>query len=416
MASALDITLPLDSQLAPASQDELVAAVREAVAGRTPIYTIGGGTSLDYGLSAKASGVGIATTGIHRVVDYPARDMTITVESGVTIDELSATLAAERQWLPIDVPEAERATLGGVVATAWSGPRRFGQGTIRDYVIGIRAVDGHGTVFNGGGRVVKNVAGYDFCKLLTGSLGTLGLITQLTLKVKPQPEASALCMCDLPDADTAERLLAALVDSRTTPTAVELIAGPAWQQHEALAPGGAAWARLVVGLEGTAAEVDWMGQQLTAEWRAQSIEPAASLTGQAAPPAWQALTEFPTDRSAPLVLKVSLPPSRVTRYIELVRGIDAECSLQAHAGDGVLIVRFAQFDLADASRVLVGKLQATASAWGGSATVLSCAAGELTRQAVWGGRTTSVDLMEAIKRRFDPHHLLNPGRFLYELS
>jgi hypothetical protein len=78
MASALDSTLPLDSQLAPASQDELVAAVREAVAGRTPIYTIGGGTSLDYGLSAKASGVGIATTGIHRVVDYPARDMTIT--------------------------------------------------------------------------------------------------------------------------------------------------------------------------------------------------------------------------------------------------------------------------------------------------------------------------------------------------
>ncbi|MEX0937182.1 MAG: FAD-binding oxidoreductase [Pirellulales bacterium] len=416
MATTLDSTLPLDTQLAPASQDEFVAAVREAVASRTPIYTIGGGTSLDYGLPAKTPGLGIATTGTGRVVDYPARDMTITVESGITIDTLAATLAAERQWLPIDVPESDLATLGGVVATAWSGPRRYAQGTIRDYVIGIRAIDGHGTVFNGGGRVVKNVAGYDFCKLLTGSLGTLGVITQLTLKVKPLPEASALWMCDLPDAETAERLLAALVDSRTTPTAIELLAGPAWQQHEVLTPGGAAWARLVVGLEGTAAEVEWMGEQLAAEWRALSIEPAASLIGDATRPAWQALTDFPTDRTAPLVLKVALPPSRVTQYFDLVRGIDAECSLQAHAGDGVLVVRFARFDLADASRVLVGKLQATASAWGGSATVLSCAAGELTRQAVWGGRTGAVDLMEAIKRRFDPHHLLNPGRFLYELS
>ena len=113
-------------------------------------------------------------TGLNRIVDYTPRDMTIVVEAGVRMADLAATLAAEGQHLPIDVPRAGEATIGGVVATNWSGPRRYGHGTIRDYVIGIHAVDGRGTPFKGGGRVVKNVAGYDFCKLLTGSLGTLG--------------------------------------------------------------------------------------------------------------------------------------------------------------------------------------------------------------------------------------------------
>src|SRR5690606_32325083 len=119
---------------------------------------------------------------LNRVIDYPARDMTITVEAGITWEQLEAELAKEGQWLPVDVARAEAATVGGAIACNTSGPRRFGYGTLRDYVIGIHAVDGQGMQFKGGGRVVKNVAGYDFCKLLTGSFGTLAVITQVTLK------------------------------------------------------------------------------------------------------------------------------------------------------------------------------------------------------------------------------------------
>ena len=143
-------------------------------------------------------------TGLVKVVDYTPRDMTILVEAGVRMADLAATLAAEGQQLPIDVPRASEATIGGVVATNWNGPRRYGHGTIRDYVIGIHAVDGRGVAFKGGGRVVKNVAGYDFCKLLTGSLGTLGVITQLALKVKPLPERSATIVADCDDLAVAE--------------------------------------------------------------------------------------------------------------------------------------------------------------------------------------------------------------------
>ena len=162
-------------------------------------------------------GLQLDLTGSRTIVDYTPRDMTILVEAGVRMADLAATLAAEGQQLPIDVPRAAEATLGGVVATNWTGPRRLGYGTIRDYVIGIHAVDGRGVAFKGGGRVVKNVAGYDFCKLLTGSLGTLGVITQLALKVKPLPEQSATVVAACPDLAVAETILGRLVNLAAPP-------------------------------------------------------------------------------------------------------------------------------------------------------------------------------------------------------
>src|SRR5205807_9828714 len=125
---------------------------------------------------------------LNQVIDYPARDMTITVQAGITVAKLQEILAAENQQLPVDVPLPEQATLGGAIAVNASGPRRYGYGTLRDYVIGISFVNDEGQEVKAGGRVVKNVAGYDLCKLHIGALGTLGIITQVTLKLKPVPE------------------------------------------------------------------------------------------------------------------------------------------------------------------------------------------------------------------------------------
>ncbi len=199
--------LPLTDTLTPANQSELAAAVRDAYEDTTPVYLIGGGTSLDFGLPARDPGLGLSLAGLKRVVDYPARDMTVTVEAGISMDLLAGTLAKEKQRLPIDLPNAHRATLGGVLATNTCGSSRFGHGTLRDYVIGITAVDGRGVFFHGGGRVVKNVAGYDFCKLLTGSMGTLGVVTQLTLRVKPIPERTQTIACPVVAWDQADKLL-----------------------------------------------------------------------------------------------------------------------------------------------------------------------------------------------------------------
>src|SRR5260370_16134516 len=178
--------------MAPASVAELAEQVRAAAAGGKAIYPLGGRTMLGMGGSPTKSGLAIDVRDLNQVIDYPARDMTITVQAGITMAGLQAILAPENQRLPIDVPCAEQATLGGILATNASGPRRFGYGTLRDYVLGISAVNDEGQEIKAGGRVVKNVAGYDLCKLFIGSVGTLRVITQVTLKLRPLAEENAL--------------------------------------------------------------------------------------------------------------------------------------------------------------------------------------------------------------------------------
>lgn len=152
----------------PATAAELQRFVAENATGaRERLCPVGGRTALHYGIGHQPCRR-IDLRDLSKVIDYPARDMTVTVEAGIRIAALQQLLATERQQLPIDIAQAERATLGGALATNTNGPRRFGAGTFRDYVIGITALTGEGTLFHGGGRVVKNVAGYDVCKLLVG--------------------------------------------------------------------------------------------------------------------------------------------------------------------------------------------------------------------------------------------------------
>ncbi len=412
--TAVAESLPLTETHSPADQAALAALVADAHASGTAVYPIGGGTSLEYGLSGARPGIGVSLSKLNRVVDYPARDMTITVEAGITMDQLAAVLAAERQWLPLDAPRGSLATLGGAVATAWSGPRRYGYGTLRDYVIGISAVDGRGIPFKGGGRVVKNVAGYDFCKLLTGSLGTLGLITQVTLKIKPLPERSAFLVCDYGDFSRAEQLLAAIVRSATTPSAVELLAGPAWRSGTALGLSTAgSLGRLAVGFEGMESEVEWMLGQLAREWRDLGVTATRTAEGERAARLWGELSEFPSAPDVSLVIKASVLPSRTTRFAELVLAIDPAASIQAHAGNGIVIARFDNFEAGDVSRALIGRLRPAAQLAQGSLVVLSSTLAGLTRQAVWGSIGASSEWMTRVKRAFDPKNIMNPGRFVY---
>ena len=408
--------LPVSEVVEPedtASAAEVIRTCRES---GTPIYPIGGATSLHFGLPPVRQGIGLSLAKMNNVVDYPARDLTITLQAGVTLKTVADTLAAERQRLPFDVPDADRATLGGVVATNFNGPLQYSQGTVRDHVIGIQAIDGTGMVFSGGGRVVKNVAGYDFCKLLTGSLGTLGLITQLTLKLKPQPSESALVVCQPKSLDDAECMLAKLVHSSTTPAAIELLGGPTWRADpswQQLALPDEHGLILAVAFEGTAAEVPWMVEQLQREWREQGQEKILSISEAEADCLTDSWTEFPAIDS-PLVVRFNVVPSHTTKVIAAAQKVDENCSFQAHAGNGIAIVRFSEFPSAGMAQTVVAQLQPAARLGSGSVVILANPSGaESTRQSTWGGSDTPFSLMDAVKKQFDPDNLLNPDRFVY---
>jgi glycolate oxidase FAD binding subunit len=417
MGNPRQINLPLTETIAPADSAGVAEVVRAAAGSGTPVYPIGGGTNLAYGVPPSEPGLGLSLAGLRRIVDHQARDLTVTVEAGVTIAELSKRLASERQRLPVDVPNAERATLGGVVSTNPIGPRRYRWGTMRDYVIGISAVDGEGTVFSSGGRVVKNAAGYDLCRLMVGSLGTLGVVTKVTLKVKPMPESSAMVACQVPDFQAAETMLAELVHTVTLPAAIELLAGPAWKDDSALRPvPNDGVGRLLVGFEGDRVEVDWMVERLQEDWRRAGISSPHVIRKAACEGLWGRLADFPAesgDGSPTVLVQIHALPGRVLDCVRLVLGEDPGCSVQAHAGDGVILVRFS-LPPEKAAVVLDDKIRPALEPAGGVAVVRACPAeGCWSRQTVWGPARNGAAVMQSIKRRFDPGGILNRGRFVY---
>ena len=405
--------LPLSETVNAESEAHVAQILAESNSARTPVYPIGGGTSLNLGLPANQQGIGLHLGQLSQVVDYPARDMTITVGAGITIGELRRTLAPESQRLAIDAPCSERATLGGIIASNHSGPLRFGHGTMRDHVIGIRAVDGRGQPFAGGGRVVKNVAGYDFCKLLTGSLGTLGVITEVTLKLKPNPESRALVCCCPPRLDQLETLLAGLVQSATTPVSIDYLTGRACELSglEAVESG---W--LVVGFEGTAAEVTWLVDTLEKEWSTLETGELKTFRDDQAEPVMAGMVAFPADEEAPLVVKVTGLPSATESIVQCLSAVEEIDGIQAHAGNGVTVARFRDFPAEGLARVLDGKILPVAARANGAVTILSNpSGGEMTHHSVWGSADVPFDLMSRVKAAFDPQHILNPGRFVYQV-
>lgn len=386
--------------------------VRAAYETGEAIYPIGGGTALDYGNEPARTGRNLELAGLNRVVDYTPRDMTIVVEAGVRMSDLAATLAAEGQHLPIDVPRAAEATIGGVVATNWNGPRRYGYGTIRDYVIGIDAVDGRGIAFKGGGRVVKNVAGYDFCKLLTGSLGTLAVITRLALKVKPVAESAAMVVGECADLAVVDRALSRVAMLDAPPVAIDLLVGRGWMD------GANAQSQIAVRIEGTRQEVAWLVREIEREFATAGCSASHVLDELQAGELWTRQVEFADrglaegDRS-PMVLKISVPSSEVTGIVRQLLEADPNCSIQAHAANGIVIARFEKFGQDEISKLLVAKLRPAAVRLGGSLVVLQTALSGLTPHLVWGGRDDATVLLEQIKRQFDPRGILNPGRFVF---
>jgi len=267
--------------------------------------------------------------------------------------------------------------------------------------------------------VVKNAAGYDLCRLLIGSLGTLAVVTEVTLMVKPIPEASGWAVSELSDLDAAEQLLAAMVDSETRPSAVELLAGPAWGDDPALgAPATPEAVCLAVGFEGARADVDWMLDAIRREREQADVAPKAEVRGHAAEKLWDRFRDFPAADpeaadSAPVVAALRVPPSGVVGTVGDLRRADPGSSVQAHAGHGVVQARFS-LPPEEIAELLARRLRPSLAALGGSAVITSYPAGSgLDRDSIWGPAVQDSGVMRAIKSQLDPVGVLNPGRFIY---
>ena len=393
----------------PSSLPELCDLVRSAAGSGLGAYGVGGRTALDSGLPPTKPGFAVDTTALNQVIDYPARDMTITLRAGITIGAIQTTLAREGQWLPVDIPYPHRATLGGAVALNQSGPRRFGSGTLRDYVIGISFVTDDGDEVKAGGRVVKNVAGYDLMKLQTGAVGTLGIITQLTLKVKPKPETAALVSfaCDGAALATVFDLLHT---STSRPGAVEVLNAPAVRAAGLTVPRGE-WAFLV-GFEEKAATVDWQVSTLLGELKAAPVRDVTEARGPTT--VWQTVTDFQRRPGSRLIGKLNVPPSRAA---EVLRAATSSVPYYAHAEplNGIIWLHAPDYVPTGPTDPRLMATQQAATSVGGNFCWLRCPNDWKTTLAVWGQPTGDRELMRQVKRALDPKSVFNPGRLFGDL-
>ncbi|MEV8504036.1 FAD-binding oxidoreductase [Actinoplanes sp. NPDC051475] len=356
---------------APADTEEAADILRAADADGLAVVVRGAGTKLDWGLPPRRLDLILDTHRLTGVVEHAAGDLITVVRAGTVLSELDFGA----QQLALDSP-LPGATVGGALATNTSGPRRLLYGTARDLVIGMTVVRPDGTVTRSGGKVVKNVAGYDLGKLFTGSYGTLGLITECAFRLHPVPPARAVV---LREADVAEvgPLLAAVRGEQVVPTAVEI-------DHDGSGP-----VTIAVLVEGTAEGV---------RDRAARLEKVlGGATGDL--PAWWGALPWP---AGGVGVKLTAPLSRVPELLGAAPGT----TIRGSAGTGVLYAHVT----GDVPRT-IELLRATAVRAGGHTVVLT--APEEVRHAVdmWGP-VPGLALMRRVKDRFDPGHRFAPGRFV----
>jgi glycolate oxidase FAD binding subunit len=255
--------------------------------------------------------------------------------------------------------------------------------------------------------VVKNAAGYNMPRLLVGSFGTLAIVTQVTLLVRPLPESTAFVIGAPADFAVAERLLQRLVHSQTLPAAVELLAGSSAISNlrSVINLPTDSGICLLVGFEGDAGEVAWMTERLCDEWRAAGLADMQVVCGETAGSVWNTLIENRPDA------QISVLPGDTTRMMARLQQLVPRCSLRAHAGTGLIQVKLGD----EFASTVRDRLRPAVAAAGGKMVVSATADGaRLSRDDVWGPCDGQRIVMRAIKDRFDPRGILNPGHFIFD--
>jgi glycolate oxidase FAD binding subunit len=395
----------------PTNTAELGQAVRDAGAQGLAVFPLGGRTMLHLGYPPSKPGIGVDLSRLDQVIDYPARDMTITVQAGITIAKLQDILAKENQQLPVDVPLPDQATLGGAIAVNASGPRRYGYGTLRDYVIGISFLNDEGEEVKAGGRVVKNVAGYDMMKLHIGALGTLGVVTQVTLKVRPLAEARYLEVSACQH-EGIESMFDKVHRSRAQPVCLDLVNHSAarWVHDAGWTDLPDAEFVLVAGFEGNGRSVSWEHEQ----WRTE-VRPLARAAGVVGYGPYttlllQMLTEFCLLYTAGLTFKANVAPNATAGLVRTATSISEGLLLQAQAGNGIVYGHVDDLTLGQAKTMLT-KLQ-DAVGPDGNVVVVRCPSEWKRDLPIWGKPRGDYALMRRVKQALDPRGIFNPGRFV----
>jgi glycolate oxidase FAD binding subunit len=391
---AVDGVLP-PMVVEPGNAEEVAAALKIATTAGLAVIPRGGATKMDWGNPPQRGDLILSTRRLNRIVEHAWGDMTATVEAGCTFQQFQQTLSQHGQRLALDPLWPEQATIGGILATNDSGPLRVRFGSLRDLIIGVTIALPDGTLARSGGKVVKNVAGYDLPKLATGSLGTLGIISQAIFRLHPIPRENRTLSFFCPDHHTMNALALAIQDCNLVPTGVQARAACNFPPEIDLRFEGTS--------AGCAAQIE---QTLGMASGVRRIESSAAL--------WDTCSILWNGAESSVMCKFALLPADLGIFIDQIRkeleprGLSWRLVAQ---GVGAGYLRLEVNDPETLPDVLE-QMRAQLESRGGSLVILRCPLALKSKIDIWGSAGDALPLMKSIKAQFDPRATLNPGRFI----
>jgi glycolate oxidase FAD binding subunit len=401
----------------PAAANELAAVLKYASDRKLTVTPAGGMSHQHIGAIPDGVDILLRTTRLKAVEHYDPGDLTIGIGAGTTIAELNALIAPNRQVLPTEVATPEQTSVGGLIATNLHGPLKHGFGGARDWLIGVRFVTADGKLAKAGGRVVKNVAGYDLMKLLIGSYGTLAVIVGASFKLYPAPRGTRTYVCVFEKLQEALEFRTRILHSPLSPLALEIVsphAQVALTGDPSALPEG--WRVLLRATGSDAVLARYRGELGGALTREINDAGEASLWGGVAE---FPLTVFSSSQNAMLV-RLDLPPSEIGTALAAAEQAASDNNFLVatigRVGIGALLVAFCPIAVDPPGAI---QYTNTISAFRGSlsgdasAVVLRCPLEAKRHFSVWGTSPTDLEAMKTIKRAMDEHDILNRGRFLF---
>ena len=411
----------------PGTIDEVSKVVAYAGQEHLAIVPRGNGSKMEMGGIPKKMDIVLSTLRLDRVTDRDCENLTLSAESGLTLGEVQQGLAkvGKGYFLPLDPPFTDKATLGGIVATNSSGPKRLLYGTARDMMIGAKAVFPNGDIVVSGGKTVKNVSGYDMCKLLIGSYGTLGILCEMTFKLLPLPGKEATLLLSFAGLENADDFVRELRGGQLIPSSLEILNAKAVQKMKypvSIPPNGNFL--VAIGVEGVTESTDRQISEMSEIGKKHGTLEALTLDAEKHQAFWVALRDFtygvtqeyPNAISLKSNFLISKSGEMLGEYEKIAQGLGIDCASISHAGNGILyshILPGKNFRSKVESFVeLIEKLTAEAVKYGGGLVVESSPLSVKKKVNVWGQSRSDYLVARRLKEQIDPAGILNIGRFV----
>lgn len=413
--------------VSPKTINEISKVIAYANQQHLTIVPRGNGTKMGMGGIPKKMDIILSTNRLNRITDSDCENLTLSAEGGITLSEVQKSLAkvGKGYFLPLDPPFTDKATLGGIVATNSSGPKRLLYGTARDLIIGTKAVFPNGDIVVSGGKTVKNVSGYDMCKLLIGSYGTLGIICEMTFKLLPLPEKEATLALSFAKLEEADGFARQVRSSQLIPSSIEILNAIAVKNMKysiSMPPNGNYL--VAIGLDGVAESIDRQISEMSEMSKKHGVLEAVTLDSEKHQAFWIAIRDFSkglTEKCPNLIsLKsnflISKSGEMLGSYEKIADEFGMDCAFICHSGNGILY----SYILAEKnlrSKIesfveLIGKLTSEAVKNEGNLVVESSPLLIKKKVDVWGQFRSDYLVVRRLKEQIDPAGILNIGRFV----